>query len=146
RVGLWGGVRGKGVGRLEGHRFYVDAVAFSPDGAILASADARSIRLWETSTGKELRAIESEHGVSTVAFSPDGKKLASGEYDSDVAGWVVRLREVPTGKEIGQWAGHRNTVSSLAFSPDGRTLASGSWDTSILVWDVKTAAVPGNPP
>jgi WD40 repeat protein len=135
-VRLWDTASGKEVRRLEGHRHHVDAVAFFPGGAVLASADARSIRFWEVPTGKELRTLDIEYGLSCIAFAPDGKTLASGEYDPASNGWIVRLREVATNKEICRWAGHRNTVSCLAFSPDGRTLASGGWDTLILVWDL----------
>jgi RNA polymerase sigma factor (sigma-70 family) len=136
-VRLWETATGKELHLLRGHRHWVECVGFSPDGKRLVSADARSIRLWEPATGKEILALEVEHAISVVAFSPDGKTLASGEYDDAAAGWVVRLRDVSTGKPIRQWAGHRNHVSALAFSPDGRTLASGGWDTLILVWDIK---------
>jgi WD40 repeat protein len=135
-VRLWETASGKELRRLEGHRHYVDTVALCPGGEVLASADARSIRLWEVSTGKELQTLDVEYGLSCMAVAPDGKTLASGEYDPASKGWVVRLREVATGKEIRRWAGHRNAVSCLAFSPDGRALASGGWDTLILVWDV----------
>ncbi len=132
---LWETATGKELFRLR-HGHWVETVGFSRDGEMLVSADAHSIHFWEPSTGKELRKLDIPNGVSVVAFSPDGKTLASGEYDPVDRGWIVRLREVATGKEIRQWAGHRNTVSSLAFSPDGRTLASGGWDTQILLWDV----------
>src|SRR5262249_52012715 len=62
-------------------------MAFSPDGKTLAVVghdaddpkDALTIKLWETTTGKELRRIANKDADTSVlapAFSPDGKLLA----------------------------------------------------------------------
>jgi hypothetical protein len=75
----------------------VRAVAFTPDGKALASAGANgTIRLWDVTTGKELREVATQaEGITGVTFSPDGRTLkvhhASGE---------VRVWEVATGKEV----------------------------------------------
>ena len=60
----------------------VNGVAFSPDGKLLATADADgTVRLWNTATGHEVGTPRSDEagpglGVKAVAFSPDGKLLA----------------------------------------------------------------------
>ena len=63
-----------------GHSSSVFSVAFSPDGKTLASGSLDfTVKLWDVSTGKELRTLEGHAlEVYSVAFSPNGKILASG--------------------------------------------------------------------
>jgi len=70
--------------------------------------------------------------IRCLAFSPDGKLLALGGCENP----VVRLYDVPAGKEVRRFEGHVGKVTALAFSPDGRRLASGSADTTVLIWDL----------
>jgi WD40 repeat protein len=63
-----------------GHSQEVAAVAFAPDGRILASGGwDTTVRLWHVETAQELAVLEGHSGkVHAVAFSPDGTVLASG--------------------------------------------------------------------
>ena len=120
-----------------GHSSNVSAVAFAPDGKILASAAAGTVLLWNVASGQTLARLEGHTGsVNTLAFSPDGKSLASGGVDKTLKVWDVaraRLRR--------SWRAGDEAVKSLAWSPDGKTLASGSLDAKAKLWDAQSATL-----
>jgi hypothetical protein len=78
------------VARLEGHEESTHDLAFSPDGAYLASCSGglqstkdRTIRVWDLAAGRELRRFEGHRGaVSVVAFTRDGRSVVSGSEDA----------------------------------------------------------------
>jgi WD40 repeat protein len=128
----------------------VRALAFSPDGRLLAGSKGPIVRLWEVATGAEVRQLTGAAQVVTaLAFSPDGKSVAAAG-----AGNVLSLWEVSTGQER-RWLvrraspairldaeGYRqpNTdamrFNALAFAPDGQTLLGGRGDGGVYVWDL----------
>jgi WD40 repeat protein len=123
------------VKEFAGHTYYVSTVCFSPDGKnILSGSNDMTIRLWDASTGKEIRRFEGHNkSINSVCFSPDGKFVLSGSYDS-----TIRLWEVGTGKETRKFKGHTSNVSSVCFSPDGKNILSGSGDNTIRLWEAAT--------
>ena len=88
---LWGVAAGREWATLDGHEGWVAAVAFSPDGATLATGGHdQTIRLWDAATGRDLATLRGHTGnVYTVAFSPDDALLASGSLDGTVRLWDV---------------------------------------------------------
>src|SRR5688572_15130904 len=67
-----------GTARLR-HGGSVQALAFAPDGNLLASGGTdKTIRLWDAATGKAVRTIRQEGWVYSLAFAPDGRTVASG--------------------------------------------------------------------
>ncbi|MDE3091595.1 MAG: PD40 domain-containing protein, partial [Chloroflexota bacterium] len=81
---------------LIGHRNNINAIAFSPDGTMLASASSDSVLLWRVSDGTLLRTLRREGGGGesvSVAFSPDGARLASGTTGTDASIHLWRVSD-----------------------------------------------------
>ncbi|HMG72462.1 MAG TPA: WD40 repeat domain-containing protein [Pyrinomonadaceae bacterium] len=107
-------------------------VAFSPDGHLVALWNTREVRLWNTSSGAEVRKLRDFKGhLSAVAFSPDGRILAAGitklsfknnrrDYKSEVRTW-----DVATGSEKKVMPVTTQYISSLVFALSGEQLLIG---------------------
>lgn len=107
------------------------AVAFSPDGRILA-ASGNGVVLRDTQSGSIIATLKQPaKGFVAIAFSPDGKILATAGEDKKVRLWTV-----PAGVLKATLDGPTQPLSAVAFSPDGRRIvATGSGNRSILSLD-----------
>jgi WD40 repeat protein len=87
---------GKTLFKAQAGKGDVTALAFSPDGKILAGSADNSLLLWDAATGKLLyiKSI-STTSITLLSFSADGKQLTSRDKDK-----VTRTYDVATRKEI----------------------------------------------
>ncbi len=130
---------------FDGKPLHVAAVAFSPDGRSLASAayspafqQDPSIKLWDTTTGRELRTLTGHEGwILGLSFSPDGVLLASSGSDGAVMLWDVASGEVVRTMNWLDWT----WADSVAFSPDGRLIASGMANGTTRLWETATGQI-----
>ncbi|HAX80298.1 MAG TPA: hypothetical protein DCY88_31795, partial [Cyanobacteria bacterium UBA11372] len=144
-----------------GHGDWVWAIAYSPDGKILASGSSdRTVKLWDIATGNCIKTLHGHadivHSVAISPIPPNSEKekaqhpLASslfrgtaggsqggGILASGSADQTVRIWNITTGDCCQILTGHKSQISAVAFSPDGLSLASCD-GKSIKIWDIQT--------
>src|SRR4029450_1359497 len=108
---------------LTGHTARVFPLAFSHDGAVLATGGADSmIKLWEVASQSEIATLEGHKGPLTdLAFTPDDKTLLSSSWDGTVKFWDIASHQFVESRKVsppGQMETH------LVLSPDGRLMAT----------------------
>jgi WD40 repeat protein/tRNA A-37 threonylcarbamoyl transferase component Bud32 len=124
---------------LAGHSEEAWALAFSPDGAVLASGgDDHQIKLWDVATGAELAAVAAHsQTVSGLAFAPAGGHLASVSLDGSWKIW--RLDRGPEGRGAGLTPIHvlrpegSSPLRCVAYSADGLWIAASGTTPDILL-------------
>jgi serine/threonine-protein kinase len=120
---------------FEGAPSYSDALAFSPDGALLASAVGPSLWLWVMNEGvpRKRTILKNDTGeIKAILFSRDNKMLVSGDEQGDLQFWKMGWLGVRPGSVL---QGHHGGVTTLAYSTDGQLLASAGQDRTVLIWD-----------
>lgn len=122
----------------------IPAIAFSPDGKLLATG-AAEVAIWSIADRKIVATLKTHtDAISGLAFSRDGKFLASGSADKtvkvwDTANWTERV-QLPQNVT--------DAVNGVAFSPEGDLLAfavGGNDERAIRIWRTQNAAIVPDP-
>jgi DNA-binding beta-propeller fold protein YncE len=125
-VVLWNRFTGERIAVFHGFGRYVESLAFSKDGKLLAAGnDTGGLQIWDVPHQTRLHSLNPAGGyqhVSTPAFSPDGRLVAVGIYGTGTA----FLIDVATGKTLDKKKISDIGCGSVAFSPDGRFLIAPS--------------------
>jgi len=151
---------GKGVARLWDvdtgqrraeplwHAGKVLATGFSPDGKTLLTASTDNegwiVRRWETNTGQPSpdEPLRQPGPATAIAFSPDGTRILTARREETA---TARLREVNTGRLLGEPLRHHGVIHAIAFSRDGKTVLTGSEDSTAQQWEADTGKPIGPP-
>lgn len=117
----------------------VSALAFSPNGVLIAAVSGRSIEIVDLHSG-EVKVLGQIGKQPSLVFSPGGKSLASASADArcEIQVWNLQTGQMRVLK--GTWSGPR----SIAFSPDGHQIAAADSDLSnpsIRLWDLETGTM-----
>lgn len=111
--------------------FYASSVAFSHDGALIATAGVVGpVELWRVSDGVRVMAIPYPTSIHNVHFSPDDSKLIVGGVDERATVWSV-----PAGTLTLTLTGTAGEMADADFSPDGQRIASTGVGNVIKIWD-----------
>jgi WD40 repeat protein len=125
-ISLWDTTNGKLL-----RRFTVPGLQatlhLSPGAKTLLLAQAPALRLWDTTTGRQLLRPDAHEGcVRALSFTPDGRTLVSAADDG-----AVRVWDAASGKSLPELRPNRWGVYDLRVLPDGRSLLSCGADGSL---------------
>jgi WD40 repeat protein len=133
-IKLWDVRSGQEVQSFSTREVGMNGIAFSPDGNLLASADA----IWDVQTQQVVHTLERGRDTpAAIAFSPDGSLLVIA-----VANQPIKLRDVKSGQVVRVFERQAdNAVFSIAFSPDGLLIAASQHGGIVTLWDVKNGQI-----
>lgn len=150
KVRIWRLADGQCLAVLDRHTNIVWTLAFSADGALLASGSQdHTVCLWDTrhveasaETIKLLHTLTAHTGgMGHLAFTTDGRLLASTGADSQICLW-----ESATGRLLATLHGQGAGFNYLAFNATGTLLTTGGKDCIVWLWDVAAALAPHGRP
>jgi len=137
-IRIWQAENGDLVRVLVGHDDGIRYLAWSPDGAFLASSGEHSIRIWDIDEARAIHNLPAE--FCAVAWSPDSGRLAGGNHV-----WDVKTGDVVL--QFDAELGGNGLFQAMDWSPDGRLLATGAGEGSIRFADAvsgkQVRALPG---
>lgn len=131
KVRLWDLNRPSECLALDGGAEWVEHVRWSPSGKYLASAAARTLRMWNPAGDLLSEYPAHSSTIADLAWKPGTDELTSASY-GNVQFWSPQQAE-PLKKF--EWKG---SMLSVAWSPDGKALATGNQDSTVHFWFVAT--------
>jgi WD40 repeat protein len=139
-VTIWDVETGMPHVHCQGGGSRIDALAFSPDGTLLAAGGYGRTQLWDVAGGASLLDFHESGACLSLAFSPGGRFLASGTawpHASDHAkdGSRVAIWSLENGRGIRTLHGLTTPIAQLRFSPDGRYVGALASDWKLAIWD-----------
>jgi WD40 repeat protein len=128
---VWDVATGRALVDLPGHGNQVNSVAWTPDGQRLASASTDgTIKIWDATTGQEIRTLRGRLAVRTAHWSPNGRRLASTAADG------VNVWDTDTGRAV--WTLPAAPLVSAIWRSDSDHVSVNYGDAIVKTWNVST--------
>lgn len=126
--------------RLEGHKWEISCLEFSPDGSRLASGSwDKETRIWNLGSLDTATTLSGLHEIPVTSlawFKPEGTLLATGSADTTIGLWnAITGEKLLVLKECFGW------VLGTCFSVDGNFLGAASWDKMVRLWEPNTGSL-----
>jgi hypothetical protein len=117
--------------KMRKHTDWVTAVAYSPNGRLLATADRNGgISLWDPDSGQELFTLAGhKSAVTALSWRSDSRLLASASEEG-----TVKLWETEEGKQTKSWPAHGPGALSVCYAHTDRLVTCGR-DGVVSLWD-----------
>ncbi|MDX2302347.1 MAG: caspase family protein [Microscillaceae bacterium] len=111
--------------KYEDIPFMVKSLDFSPDGKYILTAGGinpeKNFIVWEMRTGKKVKELIGQRGISSFDFSKDGNLMVTGGLNQEVNLW-----DMNQGRIIGSFLNHVYYITEVSISPDGLFIASAA--------------------
>lgn len=127
---------------LKGHLLTPVIVRWNHDGTQIASVggklenknDRDTIRIWNSTTGKQLFTLNHASGINSIAWHPQENILASGGNDGFLHIWNTKTGDLEEKFQTSR----KNAITSIAWNPNGQYIAVGNYeDSDIDIWDIE---------
>src|SRR5262249_1181836 len=106
---------------------------FSPDGRLLAAANARNVFLLELGQLKPVAVLKGHSKqVNDVAFTIDGRRLLTAGHDGVIRTWDVATKAAGL---IYDW--NIGPLTALTGASDGLTAAAAGSKGRVVIWDLE---------
>jgi WD40 repeat protein/serine/threonine protein kinase len=137
---LWDATTGKLIAIIGESRpaLRYSIATFSPDGKRVVAAAGKEVRIYETSTGRQLSSLGPHDWlVGGVYFSPDGKRICTSRNERAAGPDTAYLWNAETGNLVAKLIDHRSLITQVAFNSASTRLATACLypENLVRLWD-----------